>query len=402
LVKPSRKSLKVFHRPDRPVISVILELEGTGPGRFVPAKAHRVDESQLQPSTSIRLSVVIVNYRSWPDVERLTLSLANSPSGDSEILIVDNASGEPVPPALLQPIPGVRLILRAENDGFSSGVNAGWRASSSPWIMVLNPDVVPEDGLIGRVLDRIDAYEERPGGAPGVVGFGLRNPDGSHQPSVGAFPGLFRTVWEQFLPRSRRNYQPEWRVRPGPVDWVTGACMLLNGRLLDELGGMDEDFFLYYEEVALCRSATRRGWSVEYDPEVSVVHLRPLQNRAISPKMRVITRHSKLLYFRKHLPHWQFAALGATVRLEARLREAVCRVRGRSREVRSWRVVNRVAKLLAAGADLRGRAVRIMAETVDDPDEEAETLRQAISLAASREAPRQTHVRPRRTRSSQP
>ena len=72
--------------------------------------------------------------------------------------------------------------------------------------------------------------------------------------------------------------------------------------MLDELGGMDEDFFLYYEEVALCRSARRRGWRVEYDPTVEVVHLRPLQNRPVSPKMRVITRHSKLLYFRKHLP----------------------------------------------------------------------------------------------------
>ena len=364
-----------------------------------------MDESQHQPSTTTRLSVVIVNYRSWPDVERLVSSLAASPSihsGDSEILVVDNASGEPVPSALANPIPGVRLILRPENDGFSAGVNAGWRASGGPWVLVLNPDVVPGVDWISRVLGRIDAFERRPDGAPGVVGFGLRNPDGSHQPSVGAFPGLVRTVWEQFLPRSRRKYQPEWRLHPGRVDWVTGACMLLDGRMLDELGGMDEDFFLYYEEVALCRSATRRGWGVEYDPEVSLVHLRPLQNRAISPKMRVITRHSKLLYFRKHLPAWQFAALDATVRLEARLREAICRARGRFREARSWRLVGRVAKLLASGADLRGRAVRIMAETVDDPAEEAEGLGRSTGVTTAREASRQTHGRPHGTRSIQP
>jgi N-acetylglucosaminyl-diphospho-decaprenol L-rhamnosyltransferase len=364
-----------------------------------------VEESRLVPSRPVRLTVVIVNYRSWRDVERLVSALAgDSPvaSGDCEILVVDNNSGEPIPSPLLGPIPGVRLILRPENDGFSSGVNAGWKASASPWLLVLNPDVIPEAGLTGRVLDRIAAFEARPGGPPGVVGFGLLNPDGSHQPSVGAFPGLVRTAWEQLIPRSRRKYQPEWRLRPGPVDWVTGACMLVNGRLLQELGGMDEDFFLYYEEVALCRSANRRGWGVEFDTQVSVVHLRPLQNRPISPKMRVITRHSKLLYFRKHLPAWQFAALDATVRVEARLREALCRARGRSVEARSWRAVGRVAKLLAAGADLRGRAVRVLADSVDDPGEGADGPGDSPVVPTAREAPRRKHERPRGTWPIQP
>ena len=347
------------------------------------------------------MSVVIVNYRSWPDVLRLVTSLAESPSvasGACEVLVVDNDSPEPVPPALLDPKPGVRLILRRENGGFSAGVNAGWHASNGRWLLVLNPDVVPDIGLIGSILDRVGRFEGHPAVAPGVVGFGLRNPDGSSQPSVGVFPGLVRTAWEQLIPRHRRKYQPDWSLRPGPVDWVTGACMLLNSRMLGELGGMDEDFFLYYEEVALCRSAARRGWGVEYDPGVSVVHLRPLQNRAISPKMRVITRHSKLLYFRKHLPAWQFAALNATVRVEARLRANWCRYRGRAEEARSWRAVDRVAKLLAAGADLRGRAVLTLAEAVEEPLDEAEGPR----IPIGRDASKKTRGRSQRTRPLQP
>ena len=83
---------------------------------------------------------------------------------------------------------------------------------------------------------------------------------------------------------------------------------------------MDEDFFLYYEEVAFSRAAQRLGWRVEYDASVTVVHRHPLQNRAISPKMRVITRHSKLLYFLKHLPRWQFLSLAAIVSIEAAIR----------------------------------------------------------------------------------
>jgi N-acetylglucosaminyl-diphospho-decaprenol L-rhamnosyltransferase len=364
-----------------------------------------VQASHNQPPASTALSVVIVNYRSWPDVVRLVGSLLESPFailGSCEIVVVDNASPEPVPPQLLGTTTGLRMILQPENGGFSSGVNAGWRASGGRWILVLNPDVVAGTELIERVLGRIARFEGSSGPRPGVVGFGLRNPDGSRQPSVGEFPGLVRTAWEQLIPRSRRKYQPEWRLRPGPVDWVTGACMLLNRSMLEELGGMDEDFFLYYEEVALCRSARMRGWNVEYDPGVSVVHLRPLQNRAISPKMRVITRHSKLLYFRKHLPPWQFTALKTIVRVEARIRAAWCRVRSRAEEARSWRAVERVAKLLGAGADLRGRAVLILAEAVEEPLADDEEPGAGRIVSTTWDSPRQTHGRSHGTPTLQP
>ncbi|HEY2155842.1 MAG TPA: glycosyltransferase family 2 protein, partial [Isosphaeraceae bacterium] len=142
----------------------------------------------------------------------------------------------------------------------------------------------------------------------------------------------------------------------------TGACVLLNPRMLDYVGGMNEDFFLYYEEVALCRSALDKGWRVEYDPSIAVVHLRPLQNRAISPKMRVITRHSKLLYFRKHLPRGQFLALVGIVRVEAAARGAWARARGRVVDVRAWRAIDAIARRLLAGEDLGGRAVLALAE----------------------------------------
>ena len=360
-----------------------------------------MESSKIQPFDPTILSIVVVNYRSWPDASRLVASLAGSrriAAGDCEIVLVDNDSGEPAPPPLLGSIPGFRLIVSPENGGFSAGVNAGWRASKGSWLLVLNPDVIPDDNLIERALVTIEGFDRRATPTPGVVGFGLRNPDGSRQPSVGVFPGLVRTAWEQFLPRTRRKYQPEWRLRPGPVDWVTGACMLVNSRMLEELGGMDEDFFLYYEEVALCRSARRAGWGVEYDPGVSVVHLRPLQNRAISPKMRVITRHSKLLYFRKHLPAWQFAVLGATVRLEALLRGALSRAGGRAREARSWEAVGRVARLLGAGVNLRGRDVRIIAEAVEETAEDAEGPGRSGIASTARDAPRQTHGRSHGTR----
>ncbi len=352
---------------------------------------------------STSLSVVIVNYRSWPDVLTLVSTLTESPavvSGTAEILIVDNASNEPVPPELLDRQPGVRLLLQPENQGFAAGVNVGWRASDSTWLLVLNPDVVTDSLLIDHVLDRIESYGKRPEGPPGIVGFGLRNPDGSSQPSVGVFPGLFRTIREQLIPRARRKYQPDWRVQPGPVDWVTGACFLVNTRLLAEVGGMDEDFFLYHEEVALCRSAQRLGWPVEFDPSVFVVHLRPLQNRAISPKMRVITRHSKLLYFRKHLPAWQFEALSRIVRVEARLRGTWSRWRGKSVEARSWRAVERIAREMSAGRSQGGRAILARAEAVEEEPDEPDAAE--VKIPTARQAPKEIHGTSRGSRHLQP
>jgi hypothetical protein len=308
---------------------------------------------------------VIVNYNSWPDVERLGAALGAAHEvrdGRARVVVVDNASPDPMPEGLRSPPGGVTLVARAENGGFAVGVNAGWLAARGCWVLVLNPDVVADSGLVADVMRRVERFGAEGADPPGIVGFGLRNPDGSPQPSVGSFPTLLRTVWEQLIPRSRRKYQPDWRVRAGPVPWVTGACVLLNPRMLDDVGGMDEDFFLYYEEVALCRSAWNKGWRVEYDPSVAVVHLRPLQNRAISPKMRVITRHSKLLYFRKHLPRGQFLALVGIIRMEAATRGAWATARGRSVDVRAWRAIDAIARRLLAGEDLGGRAVLALAE----------------------------------------
>lgn len=323
------------------------------------------------PPEAPPLTIVIVNYNGWDDVRRLIGELhasAEIAQGRCEVVVVDNASDAP-PPDELREHPGVRLILRADNGGFAAGVNAGWKAARSPWLLLLNFDLVAGPGMVGQVLGLLDRFDSRPEGPPGIVGLGLRNPDGTPQPSVGIFPSLARSVWEPLIPRSRRKYQPTWRAKAGPVPWVTGAALLVRAELLGALGGMDEDFFLYYEEVALCRAAWDRGWSVEFDPSVEVVHLHPLQTRRLTPRMRVITRHSKLLYFHKHLPRWQFRGLAGIVAAEAAVRGLWSRIR-RDREARrSWKAIGRMilAWSRSGRPPLRGPSVRILADTVARP-----------------------------------
>ncbi|WP_165249751.1 glycosyltransferase family 2 protein [Paludisphaera soli] len=330
-----------------------------------------MDPSPRQPQNRPeppRLTVVVVNYDGWPDVAGLLDRLVREPeflSGACRAVVVDNASPSPRPDAEVFRRPGLRLVLRPDNGGFAVGVNAGWRASPAPWLLLLNPDVAIEPGTLGRILERLDALEARPEGPPGVVGFGLRNEDGSHQGSVGVFPSLARSFREQLTPRRRRKYVPSDRLRPGEVDWVTGACMLIHGALMAELGGLDEDFFLYHEEVDFCRRARDRGWRIEYDPGVTVVHRAPLQDRPISPKMRVVIRHSKLLYFRKHAPRRQFLALARIVELEAAARGAWAAVRKLQAERRAWKVVGEVARRLRRGGGPLGRRVIELAERAE-------------------------------------
>jgi N-acetylglucosaminyl-diphospho-decaprenol L-rhamnosyltransferase len=326
-------------------------------------REHPSNSPRQQP----RLTVIIVNHESWSDVLELTRALAVEPefsSGRTGIVVVDNASRGNLPEAISVHRIGQKVIFRPDNGGFAAGVNAGWRVAQSPWLLVLNPDVEVASGFLGQVFDRLDQYDTNSAGPPGIVGFGLRNSDGSPQGSVGIFPNLARTIREQFIPRSRRKYQPGWRIRSGAVDWVTGACMLVNTDMINQLGGMDEDFFLYHEEVAFCREAQKTGWRVEYDSSVTVIHRHPLQNRAITPMMRVITRHSKLLYFLKHLPRWQFESLAAIVSAEAVIKRIWSRLWRSPENARAWGTIAEITRRLRAGNGPRGPAVLALAESV--------------------------------------
>lgn len=338
-----------------------------------------------------RLSIVIVNYACWPDTERLTASLAGTPEvvgGLCEVIVVDNASPGPIPRYFLNPPAGVRLSARVSNDGFAAGVNAGWRASLAPWILLLNPDIELGADFLAKLFDRLDHYETRPNGSPGIVGYALRNSDGSRQGSIGVKPSFARCVVEPLIPRTRRKYQPASRDRSGPVPWVTGACALVRSELLGRLGGMDDDFFLYYEEVALCESARRAGWSVEFDPALEAVHHSPLHSRPLTPRMRVITRHSKLLYFRKYLPRRQFEALTRLVRFEAIVRRSIASLIGNREEASAWRTISELSRRLRRpGLDFpRGREVLALADSIvrrDSSGPSAATRREHPTLAGT-------------------
>ncbi|MER3416965.1 MAG: glycosyltransferase [Gemmataceae bacterium] len=298
-----------------------------------------------------RLSVVIVNYRRWRHCRRLIRQILEQRTRSRyrcEIILVDNASPAP-PPPWLQRLP-VRLVRMPANKGFAAGVNAGWRHSRSPWLLVLNPDIRLPQGFFPRLRRVMDELDGTPAGKRiGVVGFQLRNADGTLQGSAGRFPTLIRLVCGLLRARKRRKYLTVHLDRPQPVPWVTGSCMMLRRRCLHHLGGLDERFFLYYEDVDLCRRAQQAGWQVRYEPRVWATHLHPLQNRVRSPALHLLTRHACLTYFAKYFPGARLRLLTRLMDLEACWYWLLARVRGRTQAARIYRLFWQMTARFRAG-----------------------------------------------------
>jgi GT2 family glycosyltransferase len=288
---------------------------------LAPVPASWPHDSTRQTACDLReprLSVVIVNYHTWAETDQLVRQLQASEAGRdglAEIMIVDNHS--PLHPlaARLRRRPGVSLRRWGRNHGYARGVNEGCRLSRGDWILLLNPDVSVDPRFLDDVLALAEQLRDDP--RAGVVGFHLRNTDGTPQLSAGRFPTLLGTLGGLLRPRSQRKYMADLPAERCRVPWVTGCCFLVRRECLQQLGGFDEDFFLYYEDVDFCRRARDAGWSVWYEPALHVTHHRPLHLREVPAHLRVCTRHALLTYGAKHWARWQFLAMAGVVGLEA-------------------------------------------------------------------------------------
>ncbi|MHC5037157.1 MAG: glycosyltransferase family 2 protein [Planctomycetota bacterium] len=255
------------------------------------------------------LSILIVSFNTSALLKESLVSICTGKNGsECEVLVIDNHSSDGSPEMVRENFPEVRVIANEKNLGFARGVNRGIEESSGRYILILNADtVLPEDGIPTLLAFADEEYRNR---RAGIVGVRLLNADGSLQYSKGRFPTISRTLADALRPKPRRKYTYSEYDVPGETDWVTGACLLVRRELLEDLGNLDENFFLYYEDVDLCWRAHQKGWKVVYYPGFEVRHCNPYCRRN-EPRefVPVEIRRSHLYFYRKNYSSLSFSAL---------------------------------------------------------------------------------------------
>lgn len=270
----------------------------------------------------IDLSIVIVSWNTKDLLDQCLASVfADRTGGTMEVWVVDNASSDSSAEMVEERYPQVKLIRNVSNPGFAGANNQAIRQACGKYILLLNPDTKITPGALNTLLRFMDSSP-----LTGAAGARLLNPDGSLQVSCFPTPTLFREFWRLFhldvLSPTAVYRMESWSTsQPRAVDILLGACLLLKRETLDQVGLLDEDYFMYSEEVDLCHRVKNGGWQLHWVPEAEVVHYGGQSTKQTSEKMFFHLYLSKIQFFRKN--QGQFSAqvyklvilLAATVRL---------------------------------------------------------------------------------------
>lgn len=226
-------------------------------------------------NTGPSVDVITVTYNSREHIDRLIASVRASEGVDVRLIIVDNASPDGTAGYVAATYPDVELIAGSENRGFGAGANSGARASTSPVIAFVNPDVELAPTTLAILAVVVETDE-----SVGVVGPQQRYPDGSWQRSSGAVPGVAEATGRLLGiaklqdRRVERRVQNTDRERLLDVGYIDGAVMVMRGSIFDSVGGFDEAFFLYAEEADLCARISDRGLRIVLDQRAAATHVR--------------------------------------------------------------------------------------------------------------------------------
>ena len=289
------------------------------------------------------VTVVVVTYDALPWIERCLESVSQS-----QVVVVDCGSQDGTVPAVRTRFPAVTLV-EVENRGLGAAWNVGLRASESPYALLLNADAWLVGDALARLVAFADAHPEA-----AVVAPRLLNPNGSLQRSVRGFPTLWRLATEylflrKLAPRSRllnSFYGGGFEYdEPGPVEFVMGACMLVRRGAVEQVGYLDEDYFLFSEETDWCFRFQEAGWQVFLDPGADCVHVGGASHggRLYRENLR-----GHLLFFWKHRGRAQAERARKLLLVGTRLRSVLYRgERGRTyRDAARWLGSGDVATLL--------------------------------------------------------
>ena len=270
-------------------------------------------------SNNGNLSVIIVSWNTKALLHNCLRSLFAAEGYIPETIVVDNASTDGSSEMVVREFPQVQLIRNSANMGFSAASNQGIHASTRRYVLLLNSDTVVPEGVLEKLTSFIDDHPKA-----GACGPRLVRPDGTPQPyAFGSNPTpgylLARGLNRQLLHR----YPHDWATDAiQEVDWVSGACLMVRREVIDQVGLLDEHFFMYFEDNDWCLRIRKAGWKVYYNPKVEIVHLGG-QSLAQNPEAQKVYYHSLDYFYRKHYGSVLWLMLQVMLPLYRQLTQAV-------------------------------------------------------------------------------
>jgi N-acetylglucosaminyl-diphospho-decaprenol L-rhamnosyltransferase len=280
------------------------------------------------------LAIVIVSYNTrdlLADCLRSVLTGLKRSGLAGHVWVVDNASSDGSAGMVRQEYPDVRLVALQENLGFAAGNNAALgemeaaRGQTPRYFFFLNPDTLILNDALGALVRVLDSSPHI-----GAAGAMLVDRDGGFQHSAFQFPGLAQIFFDFFpvharLLDSRLNGRYPRKLyeagRPFLIDHPLGAALMVRSSLIREVGAFDERFFMYCEEVDLCRRIRAAGWEIACVPQARVVHLGGQSTQQFRDRMFVALWHSRFLMYDKHESRCFGLAARGLVRLGLRAEE---------------------------------------------------------------------------------
>jgi GT2 family glycosyltransferase len=255
----------------------------------------------------MKLTVVILCWNDFKVIPDCLRSIYSSTQDISfEVIVSDNGSIDGSIEFIHKNYPQVRVIENGRNLRFAKANNVGIKASCGEYVLILNPDTIIHDRTLDEVVRFADQHLEA-----GAIGCRVLNVDGSYQESAWPFRSI-RGEWIAALYLRRLAHLSDWFISDvyegwkgetlRKVDWVSGCFLLVRAQLLKQLGGFDEQFFYYYEDLDLCRRIWQAGYQILYLPEVTITHLGGHSTKKRFPALafaldREVTRY---LYYYKY------------------------------------------------------------------------------------------------------
>ena len=247
----------------------------------------------------MKLSVIIVSYNVRRFVEQCLDSVQKAAEGlDYEVFVVDNDSADDTVEVIGQRYPWVHLIANHENLGFARANNIAIRQAKGEYVLLLNPDTIVAEPTLREAVSFMDAHPQA-----GGAGVRMHNGDGTLAPeSRRAIP----TPWVSFLKMlgfTKRYYMSHlpWD-EPGRIEVISGAFCFLRRKALDQIGLLDEDFFMYGEDIDLSYRLLKGGWENWYLPQ-DIVHFKGESTQKSTFRYVHVFYQAMLIFFRKHYSH---------------------------------------------------------------------------------------------------